>query len=223
MWPLRERLWVILEWNKSYIELITLYEHPKNSNHLRSHLRAIMALDHSRLGLENWFLENKSGWVFCVWQVLYKILPTNLGACQNQPFLLFIHHIWAETVLRGAVFIIQTSDRMQYVTIFQDKLHSINIQDHRSTHGLLAKPLKKISKSPIRSAGSQFWQAPNLQWPLLELRFIIIKNLLCLFFIKWFYNQKAFDTRAILSTTASDVHERLKTNGKAIKIAKETN
>ena len=24
--------------------------HPKNSNHLRSHLRAIMALDHSRLG-----------------------------------------------------------------------------------------------------------------------------------------------------------------------------
>ena len=36
------------------------YVHPRNSNHLRSHSTAIMALDHSRLGLENKFLENKS-------------------------------------------------------------------------------------------------------------------------------------------------------------------
>ena len=31
-----------------------------------------------------------------------------------------------------------------------------------------------------------------------------------------------FITRGILTTPASDVHERLKTNGRAIKIAKET-
>ena len=41
-----------------------------------------------------------------------------------------------------------------------------------------------------------------------------------------FYNDvessKAFDMRGILSTPASDVHERLKTNGTAIKIARET-
>ena len=42
---------------ESYIELIAL--HPKNSYHLRSHLRAIMALDHSRLALEN-----RSGRIF---------------------------------------------------------------------------------------------------------------------------------------------------------------
>ena len=30
-----------------------------------------------------------------------------------------------------------------------------------------------------------------------------------------------FDTRGILTSPASDVHERLKTNGTAIKIAKE--
>ena len=36
------------------------YVHPRNSNHLRSHSTAIMALDHSGLGLENKFLENKS-------------------------------------------------------------------------------------------------------------------------------------------------------------------
>ena len=35
-------------------------------------------------------------------------------------------------------------------------------------------------------------------------------------------NLKAFDTRGILTTAASDVHELLKTNGTAIKIAKET-
>ena len=33
---------------------------------------------------------------------------------------------------------------------------------------------------------------------------------------------KAFDTRGILSTPPSDVHERLKTNGTAINIARET-
>ena len=37
------------EWTKSYIELIASYVHPKTGNHLRSHLRAIMALDHRRL------------------------------------------------------------------------------------------------------------------------------------------------------------------------------
>ena len=67
------------------IELIALYVHSKNSNHLRSHSRAIMALDHSRLGLENKFSENKSGPIFCVRQVynlFYKILLTSLGTCK---------------------------------------------------------------------------------------------------------------------------------------------
>lgn len=37
-----------------------------------------MALDHSRLGLENEFLENKSGRIFA----FDKILPTTLAACK---------------------------------------------------------------------------------------------------------------------------------------------
>ena len=85
----------------------------------------------------------------------------------NQPF----HHLWNKTVLWGTVFIIQTTDRMQYFTILQYKLHSFSIQDDRSTHGLFAKPLKKFH--PIR--------------PSIELRFYIIKNLLCFFFIQCFY------------------------------------
>ena len=81
--------------------------------------------DHSRLGLENKFLENKSRRIFLrSTSLLYKFLPTNVGVFK-QPFIIFIHDIWGETVL----FIIQTSDRMQYFTTFQDKLHSVNIQD----------------------------------------------------------------------------------------------
>ena len=37
----------------------------KHSNHLRSHSKAVMVLDHSGLYLENKFLENKSGRIFC--------------------------------------------------------------------------------------------------------------------------------------------------------------
>ena len=54
----------VQECTKSCVELIALYVHPKNSNHLRSHLTAIMTLDHKRLGLENKFLESKSGRIF---------------------------------------------------------------------------------------------------------------------------------------------------------------
>ena len=48
---------------------------------------------------------------------------------------------------------------MQYFTILQHKLHSFNIQDDRSTRGLLAKPLKKCPKSHIQPAGSHFCSA----------------------------------------------------------------
>ena len=144
----------VQEWTKSYIELITSSVHPKSSNHLRSHLRAIMALDYGKLGLEN-----KSGQIFCVRQVYFTKSCQQICGRVNQPFILFIHHIWGKTAPWGAVFIIQTSDRMQYFTIFQYKLDSFNIQDDRSTRGLLAKPVKKFPKSPILPAGSHYCSA----------------------------------------------------------------
>ena len=88
-------------------KLIALYVRPKNSNYLRSHLRAIMALDHSRLGLEN-----KSDRIFCVRQVYFTKSCQQVWGSVNQPFILFIHQIWGETIPWGAVFIVQTSDRM---------------------------------------------------------------------------------------------------------------
>ena len=88
---------------KSYIDLIALCVHPKISNHFRSHLRAIMALDHSRLSLENEFLENKSGLIFCVrqWSLLNKILPTNLGACKPTFHTFYTSHLrWNSNMRR---------------------------------------------------------------------------------------------------------------------------
>ena len=122
--------------------MIALQVHPKNSNYLRSHLRAIMALDHSRLGLEN-----KSGRIFGVRQVYFTKSCQQVWGRVNQPFILFYtYHIWGETVLWGTAFIIQTSDRMQYFIILKYKLHSFNIQDDWNMRGLLVKTLKKISK-----------------------------------------------------------------------------
>ena len=86
---------------------------------------------------------------------------------------------------------------MQYFTSLQDKLHSFNIQDDRSTRGLLAKPFtEEISKITYCGQALLFFDKCQIcsaccqvfEWKLIELRFNIIKNLLCLFFIQWFYN-----------------------------------
>ena len=50
------------------------------------------------------------------------------------------------------LFIIQTSDRMQYFTLFRDKLHSVKIHDDQSW--AFSETVKKISK--ITNTASQF-------------------------------------------------------------------
>ena len=107
-----------------------------------------MALDHSRLGLENKFLENKSGRIFCVRQVYFTKSCQQIWVRVNQPFILFIHHIWGETVLWGAVFIIKTSDRMRYFTIFKTNCtHSIFRTTEPSKHAwAFSETVQKISK-----------------------------------------------------------------------------
>ena len=68
-----------------------MYVHPKNRKHLLSHSVAVVALDHSRLGLENKFLENKSGRIFLrSTGLLYKFLPTNLRVQTNLLYFLYI-------------------------------------------------------------------------------------------------------------------------------------
>ena len=86
------------EWTKTYIELIASYVHPKTGNHLRSHLRAIMALDHRRLirpgkKIRPNFLRSTS--------LLYKILPTSLGTCKPTFYTFYTSHLrWNSTMRR---------------------------------------------------------------------------------------------------------------------------
>ena len=77
---------------------LNLYVYQKNSNHLRSRWRAITALDHSILGLEN-----KSGRIFFrSTSFLYKILPTNLGACKPTFYIFCTSHLrWKSAMSHG--------------------------------------------------------------------------------------------------------------------------
>ena len=103
-------------------------------------------------------MEKKSGRIFCVRQVYCTKSCEQVWVRVNQPFIPFKHHIWGEIVLWGTVFIIQSSDRMQYFTILQYKVRSFNIQDDRSMREFLANPLKKFPNH-IWPAGSHFCRA----------------------------------------------------------------
>ena len=146
---------MILEYiNKSCIELIALNADPKNS--LRSHLRAIMALDHSRLCVENKFLENKSGRIFWVRQVYFTNSCQQIWVRANQPFILFYtSRLRRKSTMRRCFY---HTDLVQNAVFhnFSGQIAFIQYSDHRSTRGPLAKPFKKFPKSPIRPAGSNF-------------------------------------------------------------------
>ena len=151
---------------------------------------------------------------FCVRQVYFTNSCQQIWGCLNQPFIIFIHGICGETVL----FIIQTSDRMRYFTVFEDKLHALN-QDDQSW--ALSETDQKFPKSPIRPAGSRFYSASCqcgrvFEWTLIESRFNIIANLF-LFFCYLMVSVitmcnliKCLIRTTVLSTPASDVHERWK-------------
>ena len=105
-----------------------------------------MALDHSRLGLENKFLENKSGRIFCFRQVYFTKSWQQIWGCVNQPTDTFYtsHLRWNSTIYQ------QTSD-LQYCTIFQDKLHSVNIQEDQPwTFRENVKTISKITYTASR-------------------------------------------------------------------------
>ena len=69
--------------------LIALYVNPKNSNHLRSHSGAIMALDDSRLGLEknSWKTNQTEFFAFD------KFALQNLEACKPTFYTFYTSHL----------------------------------------------------------------------------------------------------------------------------------
>ena len=150
------------------MELIALYVHPKNSNHLRSHLRAIMALDQSTLGLENKFLETNQAKFLCVRQVYF------IKSCQqiwwrvtSHLFFLYITSELRQYTMRRCFY--HTGLRQNPVTV----LHNFAIQialiqySERSKHAsAFSENVQKFPKSPIRPAGSHFDKRQILQCEL---------------------------------------------------------
>ena len=101
-------------------------------------------LDHSRLGLENKFLEKTSGSIFLrSTGLLYKFLPTNLRVCR--PNLLYFLYITSEV----KQYFLSYGPQAEYgISQF------FNVQDDQSW--AFSETVQKISKSPIRPAGSHF-------------------------------------------------------------------
>ena len=114
-----------------------------------------MALDYSRLGLENKFLKNKSGRTFCVRQV-YQFTKS----CQQIFYTFYTSHLRWNSTTRRCIYHINLGKNAN-LTIIQDKLHLFNIQDDQSW--AFCETVQKISKITQYTAGSHFWRAPNLQ------------------------------------------------------------
>ena len=196
------------EWTKSFIELIASYVHLKTGNHLRSHLRAIMALDHRRLirpgkKIRPNFLRSTS--------LLCKILPTNLGAYKPTFYTIYTSHLRWNSSMRHCFY---HADLGQKAVFHNTNLHSFNIQDDGSKGGHLAKPLKNFQNHLYCHSVLTFVVRAGwvFEWTLTESRnkefiFYFLFNSLQVAF--WVLLQAMFT-------------ERLKTIGTAIKITRET-
>ena len=110
----------------------------ENSNHLRLHLRAIMALDHSRLGLENKFFENKSGRIFCVRQVyLIKSCQQIWWRVASLFHFLYITSEVKEYTRRRCFYHTGLGQKALFPNFARQIAldAAFSIQDHRSTRG----------------------------------------------------------------------------------------
>ena len=119
--------------------------------------------DHSRLGLENKFLENKSRRIFLrSTGLLYKLLPTNLGVFKPTCYNFYTSHLrWNSTIYH-------TDLRQNAVTplrgVWFDVFHNFSRQialSQYSGRSIVKRNRSKLKfpKSPIWPAGSRFYSA----------------------------------------------------------------
>ena len=117
--------------------MTALHVHLKNSI-------AIMVLDHSTLGPENKFLENKSGRIFLrSTSLLYKILPTSLGTCKPTFHTFYTLHLrWNSTMRRCFYHTDLGQNAVFHIFCNTNCTHSI----FRTIEARVSEIVKKISK-----------------------------------------------------------------------------
>ena len=178
---------MILEWNILHRvdSLISLRVYTQ----FLSHSRAVMALDHIRLGVENKFLQNKSGRIFCVRQVYFT------KSWQQTFYTFYTSHLRWNSVMRRCIYHTnlgknaKSHNYSRQIALIQYSGPSIvaflrNRSKNFQNHPVYGQPVLTFDKRQICSSarGSRVFE-----WTSKELRFNI-ENSLCLFFIQWFYN-----------------------------------
>ena len=126
--------------------MIALYVQPKNSI-------AMMALDHSRLRLENKFLENKSGRIFLrSTSLLFRILPTSLETCEPTIYTFYTSHLNWNSTMRRCFY---HSDLGQNAVFHNFTIHIAIIQYSGWSKYAWAfrETVKKISKITLTASG----------------------------------------------------------------------
>ena len=127
---------------------------------------AFLVANHNReifscilLGLENKFLENKSGRMFCVRQVynlFYKILPTSLGTCKPTFYTFYTS---SEVKQYHDALFLPYRPRTDHNFAIQIALIQHSGRSKHPWAFTESGPLKKFPKSPIRLAGSHLTSA----------------------------------------------------------------
>ena len=121
--------------------------------------------DHSRLGLENKFLENKSRQIFLrSTGLLYKFLPTNLGVCKPTFYNFYTSHLrWNSTIYHT---------NFGENAIFHNVSRQIalsNIWDDQSL--ALSESVQKISKITHTASRFSFLQCELSVWSSVWMNF----------------------------------------------------
>ena len=149
-----------------------------------------MALDHSRLGVENKFLKNKSGRIFCVRHVYFT------KSCQQIFYTFYTSNLRWNNTMRRCIYRTNlgknatSHNYSRQIALIQYSGRSIvgflrNRSKNFQNHSVCGQPVLPFDKRQICSSarGSRVFE-----WTSTELRFNTIKNSLCLFFIQWFFN-----------------------------------
>ena len=102
--------------------------------------------DHSRLGLENKLLKNKSGRIFLrSTGVLYKFLPTNLGVCKPTFYIFYHTDLGQNAVFHNFSRQIALSQYSGRSIVGFQRNRSKNFQNHRYGQPVLISIVRAVS------------------------------------------------------------------------------